>query len=745
MSHAEAQPLVSCIMPTCERRRFVPQAIRYFLRQDYDSKELIIVDDGREPIKDLVPEDERIRYVRLPGGHTLGAKRNLACDYARGQIIAHWDDDDWYAPHRLSYQVAALLSEEADVCGLNNLLYYDIETRQGWLYLYPSDRKLWLAGNTLCYWRAFWETNHFANIDVGEDACFMWTQRPKRVALLEDRTFFVGIIHTHNISPKETASECWQSSPVEEIRQVVGEDWSFYSPANEPAVAIAENGQHKKQVADCVSSSPLRNVYACLVHERQECVMDLVRNLRYHDPLSEIILYNGSRNPYLLNHGAPFEKYGAVIHPSPKPMSWGVLHGFALDCMKFALDNFSFDTLTIVDSDQLGVRSGYVERLHQDLSNHTGIGLLGNSPEPQPSHTRIAPAIQAWKEFELWRPFLSHFEQGEEKFVHWTFWPSTVFTFDAARDLLRLFNGNENLQNIMRRSLIWATEEVVLPTLVALLGYKLAANPCSYDYVRYRINYTIPQVEEALARPDIFWIHPVPRQYDNLMRQHIRDKFNHYERAGGMLSEASDVKSDASTDLLQVLPLLARMRNIDGWLDDVEADLLIAIAARALTSLPKPQAIVEIGSYCGRSTVVLGGVVKALSPETRIHAIDPHDGKVGALDQGVINCAPTLDMFRRNIAGAGLEDVVTTIQKYSYEVAWDEPISLLFIDGLHDYTNVARDFSHFEQWVLPGGYIAFHDYADYYPGVQAFVNEILRTGKYRKVRCEKSMMVVEKL
>ena len=42
---------------------------------------------------------------------TLGAKLNLACDYARGEIIAHWDDDDWYAPRRLSTQVEALAQD----------------------------------------------------------------------------------------------------------------------------------------------------------------------------------------------------------------------------------------------------------------------------------------------------------------------------------------------------------------------------------------------------------------------------------------------------------------------------------------------------------------------------------------------------------------------------------------------------------------------------------------------------------
>jgi Glycosyl transferase family 2 len=59
-------------MPTANRRRFVSQAIRYFLAQEYSNKELLIVDDGEEAVGDLVPEDARIRYIRLPRKSVLG-------------------------------------------------------------------------------------------------------------------------------------------------------------------------------------------------------------------------------------------------------------------------------------------------------------------------------------------------------------------------------------------------------------------------------------------------------------------------------------------------------------------------------------------------------------------------------------------------------------------------------------------------------------------------------------------------
>jgi len=191
-------------------------------------------------------------------------------------------------------------------------------------------------------------------------------------------------------------------------------------------------------------------------------------------------------------------------------------------------------------------------------------------------------------------------------------------------------------------------------------------------------------------------------------------------------------------------PILTRMRAIEGWLEDDEAEVLAAATVRALEELSAPHAIVEIGSYCGRSTVVLGSAAQAHQPDARVYAIDPHDGVVGALDQGLQSGPSTLGRFQQNVADAGLRDVVVTIQRRSFDVAWNQPVSMLFIDGLHDYANVSRDFHHFEAHVVPGGYVAFHDYAGYYPGVKTFVNELLASGGYEQVVCVRSMMLLRK-
>jgi glycosyltransferase involved in cell wall biosynthesis len=161
-------------MPTYNRRHFVPRAIEYFLRQDYANKELVIVDDGTDFVDELVPKDDRISYIRLNQKATVGAKRNLACEQARGEIIAHWDDDDWHAPHRLNYQVEYLLKGSSDVCGISTLLFYDMKGGQAWQYAYPANQRFWLSGSSLFYQSVLVQPSLSA-VDVGEDARFVWS------------------------------------------------------------------------------------------------------------------------------------------------------------------------------------------------------------------------------------------------------------------------------------------------------------------------------------------------------------------------------------------------------------------------------------------------------------------------------------------------------------------------------------------------------------------------------------------
>ncbi len=222
------EPLVTCIMPTYNRRAFVGQSVTYFLRQDYPNRELLILDDGEDAVADLVPTDARVRYVRLDRRLILGAKRNLACELARGSVIVHWDDDDWTAPNRVRTQVAVLLDSGADVCGVSRLLYYEADRDRAWLYACPQAGRRWVAGNTLAYLKRSWQEHPFPEVTVGEDLRFIWGPHGWRVEAVPDHRICVGLVHGANIAPKARSGPYWHPHPVDEVHRLLGPDLAFY-------------------------------------------------------------------------------------------------------------------------------------------------------------------------------------------------------------------------------------------------------------------------------------------------------------------------------------------------------------------------------------------------------------------------------------------------------------------------------------------------------------------------------------
>jgi glycosyltransferase involved in cell wall biosynthesis len=221
-------PSVSCIMPTYNRRAFVPQAIKYFLRQDYPHKELIILDDGTDKIYDLVPDLPEIKYVALSQKQTVGEKRNMAIEASRGDIILHWDDDDWMHPCRISYQVGNMLRTKTDVAGISKVLFYDLYTSRLWLYEYSNRQRVWLCGGSLCYQRTLWAKKKFAPLNDGEDSKFIRTQPIGKILALPDPKFYLAMIHPYNTSRKSLSGPRWHQWQGETAQTLMKGDWDFY-------------------------------------------------------------------------------------------------------------------------------------------------------------------------------------------------------------------------------------------------------------------------------------------------------------------------------------------------------------------------------------------------------------------------------------------------------------------------------------------------------------------------------------
>ena len=119
------KPFVSICTPTFNRRPFIPAAIKCYLHQDYprDKLEWIIIDDGTDPIEDLVKDVPGVKYFKYDKKMVLGKKRNLMHEKSSGEIIVYMDDDDYYPPCRVSHAVETLRRDRHALCAGSSEIY----------------------------------------------------------------------------------------------------------------------------------------------------------------------------------------------------------------------------------------------------------------------------------------------------------------------------------------------------------------------------------------------------------------------------------------------------------------------------------------------------------------------------------------------------------------------------------------------------------------------------------------------
>ncbi|MFM8388609.1 MAG: class I SAM-dependent methyltransferase [Actinomycetota bacterium] len=183
-------------------------------------------------------------------------------------------------------------------------------------------------------------------------------------------------------------------------------------------------------------------------------------------------------------------------------------------------------------------------------------------------------------------------------------------------------------------------------------------------------------------------------------------------------------------------------------------------AACSLHGDPARAPIIEIGSWCGRSTVWLGAAARQLG--TVVFAIDHHRGSEEnqpgwewhdpTLVDAATGLIDTLPFFRSTITKAGLEDVVVAIVGASPIVAsrWNTPIGFLFIDGGHGVDPARADYANWTPHVMIGGLLAIHDvFPDPADGGRPPYEDIylpaLASGRFEEVSATGSLRVLRRV
>ncbi len=191
-----------------------------------------------------------------------------------------------------------------------------------------------------------------------------------------------------------------------------------------------------------------------------------------------------------------------------------------------------------------------------------------------------------------------------------------------------------------------------------------------------------------------------------------------------------------------------------GFMPAAEGLALFAAAARYAPVGP----VLEIGSYCGKSTIYLAAAARDRGQ--LVVTVDHHRGSEEhqpgweyhdpALVDPLTGCLDTLPALRATLAAAGLEADVVVIVGRSADVArlWATPLGLVFIDGGHTEAAAVTDYESWAPLVAPGGALAIHDvFPDPADGGLApylIYRRALASGAFTEIRVQGSLRLLER-
>jgi len=140
----------------------------------------------------------------------LGVKRNWMIEQTSAPWIAHWDDDDWYAPERLEKQMTVLRNSGKQACGVRTAWFDDGVS--AWKYQGLAEHHI--CGTSLIYSRSAWQSlGGFPKDQVGEDVGFaLRLSRVNEIVAIDDDQILVARDHAENTSKRDyrQQSQQWQ-------------------------------------------------------------------------------------------------------------------------------------------------------------------------------------------------------------------------------------------------------------------------------------------------------------------------------------------------------------------------------------------------------------------------------------------------------------------------------------------------------------------------------------------------------
>jgi glycosyltransferase involved in cell wall biosynthesis len=195
-------PFVSVVVPTANRRFYIPQLLRNYFSQDYPAtrRELLILDDGEDCVKDLLEGLPGVRYLRSAPRQPIGGKRNRLISEAHGEILVHMDDDDFYPATRVSHAVTRLILTGREVAGASHMLVFN--AAHGEMASVGPYGENHATGNTLAYTRDYLKLHHYADDCLTQEEPEFLDHFTAPMAQLEARKTILAVVHGRNTGDK---------------------------------------------------------------------------------------------------------------------------------------------------------------------------------------------------------------------------------------------------------------------------------------------------------------------------------------------------------------------------------------------------------------------------------------------------------------------------------------------------------------------------------------------------------------
>ena len=215
---------VSVCTPTFNRRPFIKTMFKCFLHQDYpmDLIEWIIIDDGTDPIEDLIKEANipQIKYFKYDTKMPLGKKRNIMHEKSKGDIIVYMDDDDYYPPERISHAVHMLKTHPQAMCAGSSEIYIWFKHIQQMKQFGPYGPNHSTAG-TFAFKRELLKDHEYENdAALAEEKAFLKNYTVPFVQLDPMKVILV-FSHTHNTFDKKKLLENPNPNFVKDTHKIV--------------------------------------------------------------------------------------------------------------------------------------------------------------------------------------------------------------------------------------------------------------------------------------------------------------------------------------------------------------------------------------------------------------------------------------------------------------------------------------------------------------------------------------------